>query len=70
MDILLMICKPVVKANIIRPDIKTCHIVQRKCVQNKCEMLPLQMAPPVSVHDKTSSYNSNDNHSSDQDAHR
>lgn len=50
MDMFLLLCKPIVVKNIIKPDIHHCNVVVRKCDTHKCVILPAEKpAPSVKI---------------------
>ncbi len=50
MDVFLLLCKPIVVKNIIKPDVHQCRMVMKKCDAEKCVILPAENpAPPVKI---------------------
>lgn len=50
METFLLLCKPIVVKNFIKPDVHECRVVLRRCDTEKCVILPAEKsAPPVKV---------------------
>lgn len=45
----LLLCKPIVVNNLLKPDVHKCSIIVKQCDSKKCSLRPMR-APPVSVH--------------------
>lgn len=48
METFLLLCQPIIRPpNYIRPQVKTCRVVIKKCDAEKCIIVPAEKAPDV-----------------------
>ena len=50
----LLLCKPIVVKNLIKPDVHKCDVIVKQCDSKKCSLRPMR-APPVTVRFEQSS---------------